>query len=98
MKLNINGSDESPPKELDTDNLDDVHAAVIEKAEELRALCLEYDVNVAMIVEGHQKNIYSCLRVAGKRNRVLDFWVSIDNMLQNRMKGAVRLVFASPEE
>lgn len=98
MKLNIaNDFSGKGKRTIDTDKMNDVHAAVVEKAEELKRLCEEYNVNIGLILEADQHQVLSFFRVVGKPQRIVDFWRGTENGIAGFTKGTVRLVFVPNE-
>ena len=67
-------------------------AAVLEKAEELKDLCKQYDVNMGLVIESGRSTL-AWFRVQGDDRRTMDFWATLDWALGQLTKGAMRLIF-----
>lgn len=95
MKINVKSGDgeDDATREVDTEKLADIHAAVLEKATEFIDTCKQYGVNVGVVFEGETFNVYTYLQVEGELERVAQFWYSLDRRLQDFSKNTLRLSF-----
>lgn len=99
MKLKLKSVEEDKSCiEVDTDNMNDAHAAVLEKAEEFRLLCKDYNINYGLFFEADKNKILSSFAVDGTLKRVIDFWFGVQRIISEYTNDKMQLVFMHDSE
>lgn len=92
IKIGTAGPNQPEYETVETDKLNDVDSAILEKAEELRLLCSQYNVNISITLET-SKEILASYSVKGEPERLMKFWEGMNKGLFDFSNGLLRMVF-----
>lgn len=95
LRIGTSGPHEPEYETVDTDKLNDVDSAVLEKAEELRLICKQYNVNIAITLET-SREILASYNVQGEPKRLMKFWEGMNKGLSDFSNGLLRIIFIPP--